>query len=373
MTTFQLPSFFDSTELVTRPMDPTAAIPPAQVPLSATPGNLVQRNADGIYVGSQSFFGSFTTLYVSSAGSDSNTGTKAQPFATLSHALTVAQSLFPDSQITGSIYIALHAAQSFAFPSFDVPVYDGANLVFTFYGDPNYGDFDTLVAGTQCKSQYMSDLQRPTITFNVTQVSAQWYMNAVNRFGGSVSFLGVKLNLPPAPATPSIALYSIFCDVVRNMDMSTPGYVRLLGSIVNMTDTAAFFGFMGTQSGTLNTALVQFGSQFLINGLTMTPANNPTAQQLGQRQYFLKMFAGFAGNNQQTGTLQPSSANSTTASGSISVSWADTESLTVTGAKVSQQSFPIMFDINFGFRNYIFGLQADQQQRALNVQSSRLF
>lgn len=355
-------------------MDSNATIPPAQVPVSQTSGNLIQVQADGIYVGSHSWFGSQITLYVNaSEGSDSGTGTRTVPFATLTHALNAAAALFPDQQITGSVNIALQSGQTFAFPSSDINVYPGANLCFTFYGDPNYGDFDTLVAGTQCKSQYMSDLQRPVITFNVAQKSAQWTMNGVNRYGGSVSFEGVSLNLPQAPATPSIALYSIYCDVVRNMDQSAQGYVRLLGSTVNMTDTSAYWGFMGTLSGSLSTSFVQFGSQFLINGQQTSAANKPSTVQLTQRQYFIKMFAGFAGNNQTTGTLQPNATNSTTQSGVISVSWADTESLTVSGSKVNQASYPIMFDINYGFRNYIYGLQSDQQQRALNVLSSRLF
>lgn len=354
-------------------MDPNGAIPPQQVPISLTPGNLIQANADGVYVGSRAYFGSSLVLYVSNSGSDSNPGTKAQPFLTLNQALGYALSLFPGAQLTGAVTIALQANQTFAFPPTDVPIYSGSNLRFTFYGDPVYGDFDTLVTGTQCKCQYMSDLQRPTITFNVTQTNAQWVMNGINRYGGSVTFEGVTLNLPQAPATPSIALYSIYCDVIRNMDMSDRGYVRLLGSNVNMTDTAAYWGFLGTHSGSLSTSFVQFGSQFLINGKQITALATPTTAQLTQRQYFVKMFAGFAGNNQQTGTLQPSSANSTTASGTISLSWADTESLTVTGSKVSQPSYPIMFDINYGFRNYVFGLQSDQQQRPLNIQSSRLF
>jgi hypothetical protein len=372
--TFQLPSFYDSTELVTRPMDTTAQIPPAQVPVSAVSGNLLQTNADGLYVGSLSYFGAYTTLYVNSAsGSDTNAGTKAAPFQTLSRAIASAQSLFPDQQITGSVYIAMQAGQTFAFPSVDVPVYNGANLCFTFYGDTNYGDFNTVVPSSQALSQYLSDLARPTITFNVTQVSAQWYMNGVNRYGGCVTFLGVTLNLPAAPATPSIALYSIYCDVVRNMDMSQSGYVRLLGSIVNMTDITSYWGFMGTQSGSVDTSLVQYASQFQINGVLLSQANNPTTAQLTARPYFIKMFYGYAGNNQQTGTLQPSTANSSTASGVIRVSWADTESLTVTGPKVSQASYPVCFDVNYGLRNYIYGLQQGLSNQSLNVLSSRLF
>jgi hypothetical protein len=374
MTTYQLPSFYDSVELVTRPMDSAAAIPPQQVPISERTGNLVQVQTDGIYVGSQSYFGSFQTLYVNTTtGSDSNAGTRSAPFQTLAHAIIVAQSLFPDSQITGSVYIAMQAGQSFAFPSVDVPIYQGANLVFTFYGDSNYGDFNTVVPSSQCLSNYMSDLQRPVVTFNVTQVNAQWYLNGVNRFGGSVTFLGVNISLPAAPATPSIALYSIYCDVVRSMDMSQQGYVRLLGSIVNMTDITSYWGFIGTQSQSIDTSFVQFGSQFQVNGIILSAINSPTAPQLTARQYFIKMFSGFAGNNQQTGTLQPNTANSTTASGVISVSWADTEALTVTGSKTSQQSFPVCFDLNYGLRNYIYGLQQGLSNQPLNVLSSRLF
>jgi hypothetical protein len=371
--TTQLPSFYDSTALVTRPMDTSATIPPAQVPVSAVPGNQIQNLTDGIYLGPHSNAATPLIVYVNTTGTDAPTsGSKVAPYATLEYAIAQLNALYPGSLFTGVASIALQAGQTFAITT-DHQVY-GGSLNLTFYGDPNYGDANAVI-GTGAFSQTMSDLQRPIVTFTTSIVAGQSHMAGFTRFGGSISFTGVQLNLPAAPAAPSINSYGLNCDIVRNADYSGPGQVSLYGSIVNMTDPTAFWGFVGTMSQSVGSTFAQFASQFQIQGLTLSATTSPapTPAQLTARQYFVKFFAGYAGNNQQTGLLSPSSATSSTASGLINLTWADTEALVVATGKTNQASFPIMFDQTYGFRNYVYGLNRDQQSRPLNIISSRLF
>ncbi len=375
MTTFQLPSFYDSTNVVTRPMDTGAQIPPAQVPVSAQTGNQIQVLADGVYAGQYSLPGSPLTVYVNtSTGTDAPaSGAKTAPYASLEYAIAQVSALFPNSLFNGIVNIALQAGQTFVVGT-DHSIYGGL-LNITFYGDTQYGDFNALIGTPGTYSQLMSDLVRPILTFTTSIVAGQSHMAGFTRHAGSIAFTGVQLNLPAAPAAPSIASYGLNCDVVRNPDYSAPGQVSLYGSIVNLTDITSFWGFIGTLSQSIGCNFVQFGSQFQIQGtlLSATSSPAPTTAQLTARQYFVKFFAGYAGNNQQTGLLSPTSATSSTASGIINLSWADTEALVVTTGKTNQATFPIMFDQTYGFRNYIYGLNRDQQSRPLNINSSRLF
>lgn len=368
---YQLPLFYNTADQAHEPMIPTDDIDPRLMPISARGGNRLQNLADGLYLGSSSFPGSFITLYVnSSAGIDQPAnGSRATPYQSLAYALAQAAALFPNSQLAGNVVIALQCGQSFAMV--DTAVW-GGNLTITFYGDSQYGDFNSPAIGTGALPEMMADLNRPILTFGTNNVNAQWVMAGFYRYGGSVTFQGVQLNLPAAPATPSISLYSQICDVVRSVNYSEPGQVNLRGSIVNMTDTNAYWGFLGVYSRSGNTVFNQYGSQFQVNGITLQAANTPTTVQLNQRQYFIKMFYDLPGNNQQQAVLQANTSNSSTASGQLSMLWADAEALVVATGKTSQASYPLAFDPSYGIRNYFTNLQLDQQSRPLNVLSSRL-
>jgi hypothetical protein len=370
MANFLNPDVYDATAKVHRPMTSgVEAVNPALVPLSARAGNTIQSVGDGLYVGGQ--LGS-TAYYVnSSTGVDDPAhGTKAAPFRSLDYALAYLSSQSPFGQYRAAdTTIALQAGQSFSMNA-DFNIY-GGRVTLTFYGDAQYGDFNGAPIGTGAAPAWMADLNRPVITFAVQNISAQWYMNGINRLGGTVIIRGVKLNLPAAPATPSIGLYSQNIDVVRSPSLADAGYVQLVGSIVNMTDTNAYFGFLGVQARALGLNLTQFASQFQINGLLMNAASGPSAAQLLARQYFIKLYADIPGNT-TTSVLSPTSANSSSGSGILNLSWTDTEALTVTTGKTNLGTFPANFDLSYGIRNYFFGLQKDQQSRPLNVISPRL-
>jgi hypothetical protein len=368
--TYQLPSFYDSVNLVTRPMDSTAQLPPAQVPVSARGGNTVQNLADGLYVGTVL---PQPVVYVNgSSGADAPTsGAKATPYKTLDYALAQAIANSTNTQLTSPVTIALQCGQTFACTN-TIPVYAGALVTLTFYGDSQYGDFNSPPVGTGANPAQMSDLVRPIIVPVVGNVNSQWVMAGFNMWGGSIKLLGVQLNLPAAPASPSITLYSQYADFVRSMNYATPGYLNFEGSVANITDTNAYWGLCGVFARSTALTLTQFGSQFRVNN-TLLQDGTATTAQLQARQYFVKFYADYAGNNQQSMVLSGSSSNTSTGSGILNLTWADTEALSVASGKTNQATFPIMFNLNYGFRNYVYGLLNDQQQRPLNIQSSRLF
>lgn len=346
----------------------TESVNPVLMPISARTGNQLQNLGDGMYIG-QNLNADAYYVNNTTGVDDGSHGTRAAPFRTLDFALAQLTAQSPNGQFRGLSTIALQAGQTFTMNA-DFNIFAGS-LTITFYGDPQYGDFNSPVVGSGAQPAWMSDLQRPIIVPSVTAVASQWYMFGINRAGGNVSVRGVKVNLPPAPATPTIGLYSQFADFVRSQNLSDPGYVSLVGSIINMTDTNAFFGFLGIPARALSTSFAQFASQFQVNGILLNAANSPTAAQLLARQYFIKMYADLPGNS-STGVLSPTSQNSSGGSGIVNLSWSDTEVLTVATGKTNLGTFPPNFDINFGIRNYIFGLQKDQQSRPTNVISPRL-
>lgn len=366
--TTQNPSFYDSTLGVIRPMDTGALVPVSSIPVSATVGNRVSLLTDGLYYGD--YYGS--VYYVNTSGNDSNPGTKLSPFATIDHALAFVSSLFYGGRYAGSnITIALQAGQTFVMNN-DFNLYPGSDITITFYGDTNYGDFNSAPVGSGANTWEMSDLNRPIISPASSAVSAQWHLAGINRYGGSLKLQGLSIQLPAAPSNPSIANYSGYVDFVRSVNYSNAsGYVSLDGSIVNMTDTAAYWGFLGIHSR----ATVQYnhyGSQFQVNGILLSAANSPTTAQLGQRQYFIKFYYDTAGNNQQLIYLSTTTLNSSTASGSAIASWVDTEALTVATGKTNLATYPLCFDSGYGLTNYIYNLNRSSSGVPLNFMCSRL-
>jgi hypothetical protein len=370
----QNPVIYDATGKVHRPMVPgQETMTPSLIALSATPGNRLQSLGDGLYLGAQGTAASPYQVYVnSSTGTDAPAnGAKTTPYRTLDYALQQVQALFPSSLFSGYVNVLLQAGQSFSVNN-DVTLYSGI-LVIGFYGDPQYGDMNSTVGGTT-NSQNMADLARPIITFGTSLVNGLNHLAGFNRHGGSLSFVGVQLNLPVAPAAPSNTLYTNYSDVVRSLNNSDPGIVTLVGTIVNMTDVTAYWGLLGVHARSSNTTLTQFTSQFWVDGraLSATASPAPTTAELTQRQFFIKFYADYAGNNQSQVFMEDTTANSSTASGLLNLTWADVSALVVTGAKTNLATFPVAFDLTYGLRNYIYNLNHDQQQRPLNVVSSRL-
>ena len=367
---YELPAFYDSVQQVIRPMDVGDQIPPAQLPISMHVGNIVQSLSDGLYVGAPVALA--TAAYVNTVtGVDAITsGAVGTPFKSLDYALAQLSADSVNGQLATSIVVVLQAGQTFAMNN-DLNLY-GGTLTFTFYGDPNYGAYTNVpVTGTTTNPWYMTDLERPIIAPAVSLVSTYWHMAGVNIIGGNVVLEGVEVILPMAPAGPAISLYSNAADFVRSSSNANTGsYVELLGAVVNMQDPTAFWGIVGVGARSALT-LIQYGSQFQVNGLLIDAANNPSSAQLLARQYFIKFYPDFVGNNQQQGVLYDTAITATAASGLLSVMWADVQSFTVETTKTNLASYPIAYDLVYGLRNYIFGAIYDTVNRPVNVNSSR--
>lgn len=365
----QNPVFFDSTANVHRPMDTGATVPPTTLPLSTTQGNTVQLMADGLYVGHQNGL----VLYVDSvAGNDTNAGTtKAAPLLTLDHAFAILAALFPIRYSGQSITIALKANQTYTLSS-DFNIYQYSDLLLTFYGDPTYGDWNSPQVGSGANPWNMVDLQRPIIEPQVSQVNGLWKLAGINNYGGDLSLAGITIQLPVAPASPSIALYGGYVDFVRHPQSQFEGSLSLAGVVANMTDINAYWGFVAAFArGSMR--LYQFCTQFQIGGKLMNAANAPTTAQLQARQYFIKFFQDFAGNNQQNIYLSTATSNSSGGSGFIKASWTDAAAMVVTGTSTNLSSYPLSFDPGYGLINYIFNLNKTANGTPLNFISSRLF
>lgn len=370
--TQESPIFYDPVALAFRPMDGNTVFTPGLVPVSAGIGNLIQQYGDGLYVGQQSTAADYTTFFVNtSTGSNLNPGTQTQPFQSFEYAATYVQALFPNGLYNGYVVILLQAGQTFPMIA-DFNIY-GGNLKIGFYGDPQYGNYNSAPVGTGADPAMMSDLERPILAPASSNYNAQWKIAGFNRYGGSVDFIGISIQLPAAPASPSPSptLYGPQSDVVRNVNHDQTGYTTLIGSLVNMTDPTAYWGFIGVQARSTGGTLVQYGSQFLVNGLQMSAANSPTTAQLTARQYFIKFYADFAGNNQQLILVGNSTADSSSASGILKVTWADTEQMAVASGKTNQASYPVSFDLTYGLRTYVYNINYDQQQRPINFLASR--
>src|ERR1700682_970811 len=327
---YETPTFYDSVNQVIRTMDTGSYLPPAMLPVSKVPGNTLQDLSDGLYVGGNVALPA--VIYVNTmTGVDAmGNGTLAIPYKSLDYALAQLTAAPLNMQLQTSAVIALQAGQTFSMMN-DLNLY-GGTLTFTFYGDTNYGSYTNVpVLGTTTDPEFMSNLARPLIEPAVSSVNGYWHLAGINVYGGNVVLKGVTVQLPMAPAQPSISLYSNAADFVRAMNNTTDGYLELLGAVVNMMDITAFWGILGLNPRS-SYSLIQYGSQFQVGGtlLNAVALPAPTMAQLAARQYFIKFYPDFVGNNQQQGLLYNTAATATNASGILKVMWADTQSFIIT-------------------------------------------
>jgi hypothetical protein len=375
--TTQNPVFYDSTANVHRPMDSGATVPVTAVPVSATIGNRTQALSDGVYSGDYSGL----ILYVDSVnGLDTNAGTKAAPLKTIDQAFTNLNALFPAGYYSGrNITIALKAGQNYPWTSI-FNMSGDCDLKITFYGDTKYGDFNGAAIGTGANPWNMSDLARPNLMpVSSVQSGGLQQLAGINRRGGTIAFLGVLITLPAAPYTGApLSAYSGYCDVVRSlspalgMPLGDDGGVHLLGSIVNMSDITAYWGFIGTFARA-TARLSQYASQFLVGGIILNAAAAPSTAQLAARQYFIKFLSDSPGNNQGSVSLSANSSNSSAGSGLVFAMWSEAQAQVVTGTTTNLATYPLSFDPGYGLVNYILNLSKTANGQSLNFLNTRLF
>lgn len=349
-------------------MDTGDQILPALVPISATSGNRLQTLSDGLYLGADPG----TVMYVdATAGLDTNAGTKAAPKQTIGGAYAALAAQFPDNVYHGqSSYIALKCGETHTH-SADYAIPKESQLILTFYGDPQYGDFNSAqVAGTT-NPWNMADLQRPVIVPVVQAVTTNFKITGWNLNGGELGLQGVTVNLPARASNSDVSVVSAFADYIRSTTSTGTSTLNLVGSIFNITDTVAYWGAFGVQSRS-TLSVNQFSTQFQVGGQILVSTGSWTSTQLAARANFIKFYPDYAGNNQNQTYLQQTAQTASGGSGLLFMSWSDTEALVVTGTKTSQQSFPLSFSQGYGLINYTTGVNRNAAGAYLNFIASRL-
>lgn len=366
--TQRTPVFYDSSLEVHRPMDSGDTVPPSTLPVSVVAGNQLQILGDGLYVGTESGF----TLYIDAVnGVDTNAGTKALPIKTLAQAFTTILALFPGGIYMGSnITIALRCGQTHVQTS-DFSIPRGSDLSLAFYGDINYGDFNSGMVNGTTNPWIMSDLSRPTISPGLSTIQSLNKIFGFNLQGGTLNMMGVTVQLPAAAPNNLMTDVSFQADYVRSSAGSQGSLLSLSGVVCNITDTSAYWGLVGCQARTsLN--LTEFATQFQILGQVVTSTSVVSTAVLNARANFIKFYSDFPGNNQTVVSLAATSATASNGSGLIYLSWSDTEALVVTGTKVSLQTSPPAFLSGYGVIEYVTGLTQNSVNQPLNLISSRL-
>lgn len=344
-----------------RPAVPGEQVDSAFVQISAREGNTIQAISDGLYVGAKT---EGDTLYVASTGVDApSSGIKAVPFKTLDYCLQFIKNREPLAAISNSIRIALKAGEAF---DMTTTVDNAGYMMFTFFGDPNYGDFDSPYVGGIAHPAVMSDLQRPVINVKTIAETSDVIMHGVRLLdSGTVSLIGVRLELPDfGPGTPPTDAgthfgdYSDFAVAVSG----SAGQLEMFGTIVNKANATSPFGLFGVHARCTDARLTQFATQLWFGGQKIDASNAGTSA-LAVRKWFIKFYKDYFGNRQSNGFMNAGSAGS----GLLSVCWSESQSMTVIPGKVSLETYPVASEQVYGLGNYFMNIARDNQGRALNV------
>lgn len=343
------------------PMQAGDTVDPTTIPKSVRTQNQLQLLTDGLYVGSGL---SLPAYYVGSAGTDAPTsGPEGAPYKTLDYALQQISAQSTDGSLSSKFVLALKAGETFTMVnSYNVT----GDMTLAFWGSA-YGDYNSPVVGSGCAPAYMSDLARPIIQSQpVNQTNGLYGCTGLRLQANSrLKLTGVQVNFASKPtASPALTLYDGTSDFVTGDNYGTSSLI-LDGVVANCTDTNSVYGLVGVKArGTLN--LMQYATQFKVLG-ALTVSGSPTANIL-VRQYFIKMYPDYAGNNQNGVVLSTSlSPNASSGSGFMNLAWSLTQGLIVTGSTPSLATYPTLSDVDYGLRNYVTGIIRDQQFRPLNV------
>lgn len=362
-------------DAVHRPLGTNERLSVDSIPVSQQAGNKIRLTTDGLYVGDAT---SKPTYYVAAAGNDVPTaGDKGTPFKTLVYALDQIINDYnlnypggSPGSVEGNITIALKAGETFILNKrYDV----FGNLTLTFYGDPQYGDFNGPLIGTPgTVPAVMADLLRPIITPLIDPATSNgvYHFQAAGLPGElpTVQLYGVRVDLPFGSVQNSD-----YCSFF-NVSYERSGCLKLLGAVINKLDALSSYGLFGCHSRAVNAVLQEFSSQLWINGkpvqqLPSQPA--PTADELTARKWFIIFYPDFHGNNQSGGQL----LDGPVGTGIVQLQWtvSTAEVVTGTGGKTNLATFPVVADATFGISNYFFNLVRDNQGRPLNCITPALF
>lgn len=333
----------------------TDQINPNQLPVSDDSGNITQVRSDGLYTGNEL---PAVAYYVNSSGTDATTsGTKAAPFQTLDYAiqriLTIAANMKGYTAV-----IALQSGQSFTLQNRYTMRGD---IEFTYYGDTKYGDFDNNPLGTFDASS-MVDLTRPKITLQ-RWIYTDWSRTGVTGIDSDykVTLRGVQLDLPQNNGADSDGSFATCDFALGNV------HVILHGANINKVGLPCYAGVIGTTARS-RTRLSEVATVFTVGGLKVDTTTSPG---LTARPHFIHFYFDSLAPGQGP-FLFPNSSNSSNGSGLLELMWSDSRSTTISG-NTTQETFPVVSNVQYGIRNYFTNLQRDQQSRPLNVWTGRLF
>lgn len=359
----QIPLLYDQYHSAHRPMVlGQDVIYPQMIPLSAQPGNKIMILSDGVYYGATP---GRSTIYVSTNNGNDNpsAGTQAAPYKTLDYAI---QQNFANGVLNNSLTILLQANQNYNFTG-RYTLDKDAELIIAWYGDPTYGDYPSRISNGNVDSATMPDLQRPVIVNNWALSGVQAYQSGFNIVrNATFGIWGVKVNIASLQGTPPVLdAYGNQCDFVTFVEGAGPGRVANWGCIINKPDTVTAFGFLGVTARATTPTWVQYASQFKIQDV-LVDAQGGTPDRLTARKWFVKLYPDTPGNNQFTGTVKPTTSNSSPGSAMLFANYTDVAAMVNATGKSNMATYPVLFDASYGLRNYIFGLNADAQQRPLN-------
>lgn len=327
-----------------------------------------QGNIVGLYVGSGAVP---PVLYVSSASGVDAPGrgtSTADPFQTVHYAIQALRAGYVGAMppvegtsvpevavIPTDIVIALKAGE--IFPVTNSYQFTG-QIVFTYYGDANYGDFNTIVGG-KAFGVTMTDLARPQLNPVVDPSSANGIMHfkGLNNMVGSrtptLTLLGVTVNLPAGAASNSDYQDLLTVEAERECRL------QLIGARVNKLDTTNQYGAVGIHSRG-RAIIEQYASQFLVQGLQVQ--SGAANDALLARPSFIKFYPERLGNSQLNGTLNAGYAPT----GMLTVQWSNCNAELVIPGKTAQVTYPQVGDPSFGLAAYFTNLLRDPQARPLN-------
>lgn len=356
------PVVYDAEAKAHRPMAATERVEVTNIPVSdEKPGNRIEVHDTGLYVGDTLHK---PVVFVASTGTDDpSSGSVDKPYKTLDYALT---RMITDAGARHSWdgVIALRCGDTFELSK---RMQVRGTLLLTFYGDPRFGSFNSALVNGLADPAMMETLTRPEVNLNpmFDDGANLWRSSGLDLADGYVELRGVNVNLAPNPTPePAVREYGL-CDMFHGT-----GKVRLYGSIINRKIARYVSGFIGVQAEH-EIVLNVFGSQFLIEGKKVASAEQ-TPLLIG-RQYFVKFYNDPAGNNALAVHMVPDALTSSNGSGFLKLSWSDTSRQLVSGTDYNLDTFPLLSDYQWGFRNYLTGIVRDQQGRSLNVITSRWF
>lgn len=367
--TTRYPTYYDGTNKVITPIPTGDTLDPTLIPVSARTGNLLINAGDGLYAGYNSAQQSVYVSFGSGIDAPGN-GSKTTPYKTMDFA--IAQQSFAGGVIGGSLTIFLKCGETH--PLANRYFIDNGLVTLCWYGDPQYGDYPgATVSGTTFPS-FMQDLVRPVITLTTSQTNGLWNLSGFN-FGNRTTsssrllLAGVTTNIPVIPTgATGVDSYGMYSDFVTYANNSN-GTLALEGAQVNKLDNSCF-GMLGVHARATACSLTAFSPQLLVGG-QLVQDTSATVTQLAARQWFIKFYPDYAGNNQTV--LTPNTSTGSPGSSLLRLMWSETTAQSVVGPRQNQATFPKRFDPSYGIRNYFNGLVRDQQSRPLNVQAGFLF